>query len=144
MKYRLVEQHASDYPARWLCMALQVSKSGYYNWRNRTDSRRQREDRRLLTETRASFDASHRTYGSPRITKDLRALGYRCSEKRVARIMRENSILARVRRKYRYSTNSNHGLPVARNILDRRFTMDEPDRAWAADVTYVSTEEGWL
>lgn len=144
MKYKLVEQQGNGQPTRWLCSALKISKSGYYSWHRRREGPRQREDRRLLTEIRASFDASHRTYGSPRITKDLRALGYRCSEKRVARIMRQNGIQALPRRKYRRSSNSNHQLPVATNLLERQFTAPEIDRAWVADVTYITTEEGWL
>jgi len=144
VRYGLVQEHQGEQPTRWMCSALKVSTSGFYGWRKRPDSARRRSDRRLLTEIRASFEASHRTYGSPRVTKDLRALGYRCSEKRVARIMRHHGLRALFRRKYRYTTNSDHSLPVAGNLLDRQFTSAAPDRAWVADVTYITTEEGWL
>jgi transposase InsO family protein len=101
-------------------------------------------DRRLLIEVRGCFEASQRTYGSPRITKDLRSLGYRVSEKRIARIMRESGLQAVQRRRFRVTTESKHQYPVTPNVLDRRFGVETPNTAWTADITYVPTEEGWL
>ncbi len=144
MRYQHVSRHGAGHPVRWMCSALKVSTSGYYSWLRRPESTHRREDRRLLTEIRASFEASHRTYGSPRVHKDLRALDYRCAKKRVARIMRQTGLRATPRRKYRYTTDSDHGLPIAGNLLERRFTCQETDRVWVADTTYISTEEGWL
>lgn len=144
MRYQHVSRHAAGHPVRWMCSALKVSTSGYYSWLRRPESTHRREDRRLLIEIRASFEASHRTYGSPRVHKDLRALDYRCAKKRVARIMRQTGLRATPRRKYRYTTDSDHGLPIAGNLLERQFTCQETDRVWVADTTYISTEEGWL
>jgi len=144
VRYQHVSRHGAGHPVRWMCSALKVSTSGYYSWLRRPESTHRREDRRLLTEIRASFEASHRTYGSPRVHKDLRALDYRCAKKRVARIMRQTGLRATPRRKYRYTTDSDHGLPIAGNLLERRFTCQETDRVWVADTTYISTEEGWL
>jgi len=144
VRYRQVDRHRSKHPTRWMCAALRVSTSGYYSWLRRPESTHRREDRRLLTEIRASFESSHRAYGSPRVHKDLQALDYRCGEKRIARIMRQHGIRATPTKKYHYTTDSNHALPVAQNLLDRQFTRQEPDRAWVADTTYIRTEEGWL
>lgn len=127
-----------------MCSALKVSSSGYYAWLRRPECALRREDRRLLTEIRASFEASKRTYGSPRVRKNLQTLGYRVAKKRIARIMRQHGLRALPRRRFRYTTDSDHGFPVAANLLDRRFTAEAPDRVWAGDVTYIHTEEGWL
>jgi transposase InsO family protein len=127
-----------------MCTALKVSPSGYYSWLRRPESTHRREDRRLLAEIRASFEASHRTYGSPRVHKDLKALDYHCAKKRVARIMRQNGLRATPKRKYRYTTDSDHEYPVAGNLLDRQFTCQVLDRIWVADTTYIETEENWL
>jgi len=144
MKYELVQSKRGTQPVHQACAALCVSKSGYYAWRNRPDSRRACEDKRLLVEIRASFEASKRTYGSPRITKDLQEVGYRLSAKRVARIMRQNGLTALSRKRFRYTTNSDHDLPIFQNVLQRQFSASEPDIAWAGDVTYITTEEGGL
>lgn len=98
----------------------------------------------MLVEVRASFKASLRTYGSPRVTKDLQELGYRINVKRVARLMRENGLQAIQRRRFKATTHSGHDFPVTPNVLERQFDTDGPDSAWVADTTYISTEEGWL
>ena len=144
MRYELVQTKRGTQPIHRACAALCVSKSGYYACRNRSDSRRACEDRRLLVEIRASFEASKRTYGSPRVTKDLKGLGYRCSAKRVARIMRQNGLTALLKKRFRSTTDSHHGLPIFQNVLQRRFSASEPDKVWAGDVTYITTEEGGL
>jgi transposase InsO family protein len=92
-----------------------------------------------LTEIRTSYEASKRTYGSPRVAKDLWALGYRVSRKRIERIMRENSLQAVVERRFRLTTDSGHAFPVTPNLLDRRFAVESPNRSWVADITYVRT-----
>jgi putative transposase len=127
-----------------MCSSLCVSRRGYYNWRRRPESMRRREDRRLLAEIRAAYERSQRTYGSPRIRKDLEELGYRCGSNRIARIMRENSIVAVQRRRFKATTQSAHRFPVQANVLNRDFSIDDPNRVWLADITYVATEEGWL
>ncbi len=144
MKYGLVKSSCELGPASWLCSALSVSRSGYYEWRSRKPSERAKTDRRLLLEIRASYEESKRVYGSPRIVKDLRALGYTVSEKRVARLMRGAGITAVQKRRRRPAQSSEHDYPVTPNLLERRFQVAEPNRAWAADITYIATEEGWL
>ena len=139
-----MEAHQGHAPTRWLCAALGVSTGGFYGWRRRPQTARSREERRLLLEIRASYEQSDRTYGSPRVRKDLRALGYGCSVKRVARIMRKNGLVAVQRRRWKRTTQSGHTLPVQANLLGRDFRAEAPNRVWLADITYVGTEEGWL
>jgi putative transposase len=144
MRYELVQDERGTQPVHRACAALCVSTSGFYSWRRPPESRGDREDKRLLVEIRASFEASKRSYGSPRVTKDLKGVGYKCSAKRVARIMRQNGLTALSHKRFRYTTDSNHGLPVFQNLLQRRFSPSEPDKTWAGDVTYIMTEEGCL
>lgn len=127
-----------------MCSLLRVSRSGFYAWRGRPESRRKRQDRRLKVEIRAAFLASRARYGSPRIRLDLRDLGHPVSEKRVARLMREEGLQARSRRRYRGTTNSDHDQPIAPNVLGRAFAVEGLDQVWVGDITYVPTREGWL
>ena len=144
MRYSAIHAHRSATPVRWQCSALGVSPRGYYAWCKRGEGSRCGQELRLLTEIRTSYEASKRTYGSPRVAKDLWALGYRVSRKRIERIMRENSLQAVVERRFRLTTDSSHEYPVPPNLLDRRFAVESPNRSWVADITYVRTEEGWL
>jgi len=144
VRYERIEQHRGFYPARWMCSALEVSERGYQSWRQRPESARERVDRRLLVAVRASYEQSDRTYGSPRILKDVREKQWRCSSKRIARLMRDNGLVAVQRRRFRITTESGHDLPVQANLLQREFTAHQPNRVWLADITYVATEEGWL
>lgn len=127
-----------------MCRLLEVRRSTYYAWRRRAESRRAKEDRRLVVEIKLSHKASDRTYGSPRVHRDLREQGIRCGCKRVARLMRENGIRAKQARRFKATTDSDRGAPVAANLLDRQFEVDRPDRVWTADITYIWTREGWL
>ena len=127
-----------------MCRVLGVSVSGYYAWWRRPESRRGQANRRLLTAIRMAHQRSRQTYGSPRMTAELRALGYVCSENRVARLMRELGIRAVGKRKYRVTTRSQHSYPVADNLLDRHFTADRANAVWLSDITYIWTSEGWL
>jgi transposase InsO family protein len=127
-----------------MCALLGVSRSGFYAWSGRPESTRRREDRRLAVEIRAHFRASRGRYGSPRIHLDLRDQGLHVGKKRVARLMRQEGIAARGRRRFRGTTDSAHELPVAPNLLDRAFAVEGLDTVWAGDITYVPTREGWL
>jgi transposase InsO family protein len=127
-----------------LCAALKVSRSGYYAWTRRPPSNRAVGDAKLIPVIRACYAKSRATYGSPRILRDLRALDYRIARKRVARLMRQEGLSARPPRRYRATTDSKHTLPVAPNVVARRFHADGPNRVWVTDMTYVWTWEGWL
>ncbi len=127
-----------------MCQALKVSKSGYYAWLRRPESQRARQNRQLLGQIRVVHERSRKTYGSPRVTAELHAEGVRCSENRVTRLMRLGGIRAKTKRKFKATTDSRHGHPVAPNLLDRQFTVDRPNRVWVSDITYIWTAEGWL
>lgn len=144
MKYRAIQDYARRYPIRLMCRALAVSAAGYYVWAARPESERARRNRALLAWIRAYHEQSRRTYGSPRLTRDLREFGHRASENRVARLMREHGIRAKTVKKWKATTDSKHKLPVAPNTLNRQFTVNEPNRVWAGDISYVWTAEGWL
>src|SRR4051812_14201738 len=128
-----------------MCDVLSVSPSGFYAWRSRPESARQIANRELLADIRR-VHADHRgRYGAPRIHAELRAEGQTVSRKRIERMMHRHGIRAHTPRRYRVcTTNSKHSLPVAENPLDRNFAAETPDQVWLADITYISTGEGWL
>lgn len=127
-----------------MCKALEISRSGYYASLDREPSQRTQEDAKIIAEIEEVHQVSRGTYGSPRMHVELRARDFQVGRHRVARLMRENGITARFKRPFRRTTDSNHSLAVAPNHLDRNFTVDGPDKAWATDITYVWTEQGWL
>ena len=128
-----------------MCQVLDVSASGYYEWCRRPESPHAQRDRQLLVLVRASHDASKRRYGRPRVWKDLHEAGERVSEKRVGRLMREDGLRARARKRFTCTTMSDHDQPVAANLLDRQFTADAPNRRWVGDTTeFVIGESGKL
>jgi transposase InsO family protein len=144
MRYLFIRDHALQYPVTVQCDVLKVPRSGYYAWRRCPESLRAQEDRRLLKLIKTAHTASKSTYGSPRIYKDLHDQGETCGKHRIARVMRAYGIVTKHRRKYRITTDSNHNLPVAENVLDRQFNPTVPDKVWVSDITYVPTSEGWL
>ena len=129
------------------CETLEVSRSGYYSWLNRPESERAQENAVLLTHIRAQFERSRQTYGSPRITAALKAEGIGVNEKRVARIMNEHEIASESVKKFKIkTTDSNHKLAIADRLFETE-NVDNiiaPNQVWAADVTYIATNEGWL
>ena len=145
MKYAFVDEHRARYPVEQLCRALEVTASGYYAWRRRPPSPRALANQALLVDIRASHARSRRTYGSPRVHADLVAQGQRCSRHRVARLMRQDRLQARPRRRFRPTTTQvDRSLPVAPNRLQRPFQASTPNQTWLSDITYVPTAEGWL
>jgi len=136
----------SDYTVSELCAALAVSRSGYHAWAERTPGPRAQADAALLPLITQAHQESRQTYGSPRITRWLRERGQRCGRMRVARLMRQAGFSHRWRRRFRpiSTTDSEHDLPVAPNLLAYRTPTAQPDAVWVADITYVPTLEGWL
>ncbi len=144
MTFRLIDAKKADLPIERMCALLNVSVSGYYAWRGRGASRRQLDDMVFLAHIRAHFSASNGTYGSPRMHVDLCEEGLNIGRHRVARLMRDNAMKANQKRRFRKTTDSDHGGPVAANMLDQDFACDGPDRKWGVDISYVWTAEGWL
>jgi putative transposase len=138
-------RHARVWPTAWQCAALGVSRSGFYEWRVRDESARSRHTREIVAAIRASFAVSDKTYGSPRIWRELRAQGFEVGRHRVERLMQRNQLVARARRR-RWPKDAGdrpvHAL--APNVLDRQFEAAAPNQRWAADFTYLWTDEGWL
>jgi putative transposase len=141
--YELVDSEKAAFPVGLLCEAVGVSRSAYYAWTKSTPSKRKVVNERLLAEIRAIHAEHEARYGSPRILNELRERGHDVGKHRVARLMRENGIWARIRRRFRHTTDSNHKLPVAPNLLDQDFNAASPNQAWVGDITYIWTAEGW-
>jgi transposase InsO family protein len=127
-----------------MCQTLGVSSSGYFAWRKEPERRRETKDAELLDAIESVRTRRQKNYGSPRVTKALKDKKVACSRNRVARVMRKNGIRALAAKKYKVTTDSKHDHPVARNVLDRQFNPERKDQVWAADITYIGTEEGWL
>ena len=143
MKYQFINEHRHEHPVRTMCQVLRVSSSGFYEWLGRPMSNHAREDQRLLVLIRASYAASDGVYGARRVFLDLREIGETCGKHRVARIMRVNGI--RAIHGYKIPRGP-YGRPsiITPNKLQREFTVEQPDRAWVTDITYIRTWQGWL
>ena len=144
MKFAFIAEEKVAFPVAVLCRLLAVSTSGYYASVGRPPSLRARRDGELAVEVRRSHLTSKRRYGSPRVHADLQAQGQRVGRKRVARLMREHSLAARARRRFRITTDSKHAFPIAPNMLARDFTASAPDQKWVTDITFLWTRQGWL
>jgi putative transposase len=144
MTFRFIDEHREQWPVRLLCSALDVSAAGYYAWRERPVSARQQQHDALLVEIRAVHAEAKARYGSPRVHAELAARGRGCCVNTVAKLMRDHDIRAKTARKFRCTTDANHDLPVAENLLDRQFDPEAPNEVWLGDITYIPTREGWL
>ena len=144
MKYALIEQLGDSYPLQMLCAALEVSDSGFASWQRGHGPSKWLSDSALLRLIKQIHAEIKAAYGSPRIYQEIKARGYPVSEGRVERLMRENGIRARHKRRFKATTDSKHSLPIAPNRLERDFTTECPDQVWTADITYIATGEGWL
>lgn len=127
-----------------MCQVLQVSRSGYYEWVDRPESEQFKRRRMLEKEIRRVYHESNQIYGSPKVTRALWNQGISVSEKTVGRIMKENQLRSRTVKKYKATTHSKHSFPIHKNVLNRRFKVDNPNEVWVSDITYVHTKEGTL
>ncbi len=128
-----------------MCCVFKVSRSGYYDWLHRRPSDREMERRVIVQQIRAVYQASRGRYGSPKVTDELLDSGWKVSRPRVARIMRSEGLRSIICKKFRgTTTDSNHRLPVAENLLQRDFRANRPAHKWVSDITYIPTDQGWL
>jgi len=141
--YDFIKAQSATHPVRTLCRLLGVAPSGYYAWLRQPLSRRAREDARLVRLIRASFVASQGIYGAPRVFLDLREAGETCSKHRVARLMRDQGLRAVHGYRTRRWSVGKPALLIP-NLLQRRFSVTRPNRAWVTDITYIRTWQGWL
>jgi putative transposase len=145
MKFAFIAKHRGIWPAGWLCGALGVSRGGFYAWLTRPRSERSQSDDELGAKVRTSFMGSDRTYGARRVWRDVLAEGVRCGLHRIERLMRQQGLKARPRRRrLPPDLGERQAAAVAPNVLDRSFDAPAPNRRWIADFTYVWTAEGWL
>ena len=144
MKFQLIDKAKNEFPVHRLCGVLGVSQSGYFAWKDRSGSRRQRDDMVLLAHVRSAFALSNGTYGSPRMTRELQDSGFAVGRRQTARLMHENGLKVRQKRRFKRTTDSDHAWPIAPNIIDQDFTATGPNEKWGVDISYVWTREGWL
>ena len=145
MRFEFIARHRGIWQTQRMCQSLGVSRGGFYEWLTRPESCRSRENRQLLVQIRTSFEQSDRTYGSPRVWRDLRAWGFSCSKRRVERLMRAAGLKARSkRRRLPIDEGVRPQHAIAANVLDRQFEATGPNQRWVADFTYIWTDEGWL
>jgi putative transposase len=142
--YKLIEAERTSFPVQFMCRMLSVSRSGYYDWRDRPPSRRSCGNATLTSKIREIHRRSRETYGSPRVHAELRALGTRCGRKRVARLMRQAGLRGCMRGRRKCATSRSGRAVPAEDLLRRSFAATQKDKVWVADITYVATEEGFL
>ena len=144
MKYQCIESRRELFPVRMMCRLLQVSKSGYYAWRTRPESKRSKTDRELIPIIKRLHSESGGVYGSPKIQSDLKGEGYLCGRRKVARLMRLSGLRGCPKKRFKVTTKRDPSHPVARNLLKQNFTIKQPNQCWVADITYIPTNQGWL
>ena len=143
MKFALISKEEASFPIAFMCRQLQVSRSGYYAWKVRSPSQRLKADAELVPLIRAEFDEHPRGCGSRTVVGALREAGREVGRRRVVRLMAQERLRARYKRRFAHTTNSRHGLRTARNLVARNFAVGTPNKAWAADITYLHTRCGW-
>ncbi len=147
MKYVCIENHSGQFPVTMMCRLLEVSRSGFYAWRRRPESQMVRRNRRLLVKIKAAFRKYRGAYGSPRIWRELVADGEDVGRGQIARLMRENGIQAKQKRKFKATTDSSHNNPIAPNIFGGMAPAGGEDEIWVTDITYSAPSSpmhrGW-
>jgi len=144
VKYAFIQDHEKKYPVKVMCYTLQASRSGYYQWCKSRVPQRCLRQHELLAKIKKIYEDSRGNYGSPRILRKLRTEGILVNHKTVEELMKNNGIQAKRKKKFKATTNSKHNLPIAANLLNRNFKASKLNQAWAGDITYIATEEGWL
>ena len=144
MKYQMIQRYSSHFKVSKMCRIMDVSRSGYYAFIKRPESELSKRQKAVLAEIKIIHKENYEIYGAPRITAELNNKGIHISKGMVSRLMRKHGIKSKTVKKYKATTDSNHDLPVAENILNREFTADIRDRKWLSDITYIGTDEGWL
>jgi putative transposase len=144
MAFGFIEAEKASFPISRMCRVLGVSQSGFFAWQDRPTCRRQRQDMVHSAHIRTRLALSDGTHGDPRMHRDLVDGGHAIGRHRTARLMRENQLTARQKRRFKRTTDSEHAWHVAPNLVPQDFTADGPDRKWGADISCVRTAEGWI
>jgi transposase InsO family protein len=144
MKFQFIANYRGNLPCSRLCRLMGVTDRGFRTWKQRPPSQRQRRDMVILAHIREQHRRSLGSYGRPRMTAELNELGLRVGQRRVGRLMRQNGIRVLRSRKFKRTTDSDHALNIAPNLLRQDFTASRPNQKWAGDITYIWTREGWI
>lgn len=144
MKCAWIAKHSNEFPVAVLCRFMAISRSRYYDWLNAPKTEREKENEQLLAILTALFQKGRRTYGTRRLKKEFAKLGHVVSRRRIGRLMNQAGLACKTKKKFKATTDSKHNKPIAPNLLDRQFTVSQPDRYYVGDITYIATEEGWL
>jgi len=145
VKYAFMKHYRQEFPLSLMCKVLKASRSGYYDWLGRGSSDRSLRKQKLTRAIEDIFNASRKTYGSPRVHNQLLGLGFKVSPSTVAKIMKENGLRSKVSKKFKVkTTDSKHSFPIAKNVVNQNFEASKPNEIWLSDVTFVETREGWL
>ncbi|WP_404944761.1 IS3 family transposase [Sagittula sp. P11] len=144
MSFAFIDAEKASFPISRMCRVLDISQSGFFAWRGRPACQRQKQDMVHLAHIRTVFALSNGSYGSPRMHRDLIDEGHRIGRHRTARLMRENGLVARQKRRFKRTTDSEHAWPIAQNLIAQDFSADAPDKKWGADISYIWTAQGWL
>jgi len=144
MRYAFIEAHRAMWRLPNMCRVLEVSKSGYFAWRDGREAPRRSRDRALSVHIQAIHQQSRKTYGSPRIHHELKEQGMAVGKKRVERLMKSAEIAVLPQRRFVITTDSDHDQPIAPNLLEQDFSASAPNQRWVTDITYIPTDEGWL
>ena len=144
MKFKFIENNRKDFKIGKMCKVLGVTRSGYHSYLKNRYSKRKMENRILLELIEQIWKNSHKLYGYRRVHAELRSQGLYCNRKRILRLMHQNNIAAKTKKKFKKTTNSNHSNYISPNLLEQNFRVNLPNKIWVADITYISTYEGWL
>ena len=144
MKYAFIEEHRSGFRVKKMCRVLAVSRSGYYKWSKHIRSIRRKENERLLIHIKEAYVRGRGSYGSPRVTAELKDKGISCGKNRIVRLMKQNGIKAKTKRRFKATTKNKHDILLADNLLNQRFYADEANKIWVSDITFIRTREGWF
>ncbi|MCP3921647.1 MAG: IS3 family transposase [Desulfobacterales bacterium] len=144
LRYQFIDTERKTYPLILLCKVMKVSRSGFYSWKSRGKSRRQKERERLIPKVKEIHRQTKGSYGARRIAEELESQGESCKRTKAATLMNLAGIEAKQKKKFKATTDSKHNLPIAPNLLNRNFEVDAPDSVYCSDITYIWTTEGWL
>lgn len=144
MKYAWIKQQAAKFPVKRLCRLMNISRSAYYAWLDRSPTSTEKEDQALTEMIVKAFKKSRATYGTRRLKRELFKQDRITSRRRIGRLMREAELACKTRRKFKATTNSRHDFPLAENRLDREFKVNNPNQVYTGDITYIPTQVGWL
>ena len=144
MKYAFIQSHTHEFDIQLMCKMLKLSRSSYYDWQSSVRTHRQEEDELLGKKIKSLFIASRCTYGTRRIKYQLGYENIFISRRRIGRLRKDHQLVFQGKRRFKATTDSNHSLPIAPHRLERQFNLQQPNRAYCGDITYIATAEGWL